>query len=182
MPVAKVAGFSFALQTAILILMEPIKQKSSPKDVFTHLLMIVTLYLSAIALGTLLFQFINLAFPDALQGTGYYVTDGAYQAMRFAIASLVVAFPIYLLTVRYLNRDYAKTPEKRSLRIRKWLIYLTLFIAAVIMIGDLISLGNQFLQGELTVRVSLKVLAVFLVSGSVFYYYLLDVKRDGSED
>jgi len=158
------------------------KPKASPKDVFTHLFAIVTLYLSAVALGTLLFQFVNLAFPDALSGTGSYVLDGVYRSMRFAIASLVVAFPAYLLTMRALGRSYVRTPEKRALRIRKWLVYLTLFIAAVVMVGDLISLLNQFLQGELTVRFGLKILAVFLVSGSIFYYYLTDARRAGEQD
>ena len=159
----------------------PPRSKASPKDVFTHLLMIVALYLSAVAFGTLLFQFVNLGFPDALRESGYWATQSIRQAVRFSIASLVVAFPVYLLTVRYLNRGYAANPEKRDLRIRKWLVYLTLFIAALVMIGDLIALVNEFLGGELTVRFSLKALVVLAIAGAVFYYYLWDLKKRGGE-
>ena len=158
------------------------KPKASPKDVFTHLLAIVTLYLSSIALGTLLFQFVNLGFPDALQGDGYWVMQSARSAMRFAIASLIVAFPAYLLTMRYLFRGYAKEPAKRDLRIRKWLIYFTLFAAALVMIGDLIALINEFLGGELTVRFLLKALSVLLIAAGVFYYYLTDVRKTPNDE
>jgi hypothetical protein len=65
--------------------------------------------------------------------------------------------------------------------IRKWLIYFTLFAAALIIIGDLVTLLNRFLEGELTVRFLLKVLAVFFVAGSVFYYYLWDLRKHKTE-
>jgi hypothetical protein len=157
------------------------RQKASPRDVFTHLLAIVTLYISAVSLGTILFQFVNLAFPDVLQGTGSWATDAAHSTMRFAIASLVVVFPVYLFTMRHLSRSYAANPSKRDLRIRKWLVYLTLFIAALVMIGDLISVINNFLQGELTTRIFLKVVVVLAIAGAVFFYYFSDLKRHHEE-
>ncbi|MEK7085265.1 MAG: DUF5671 domain-containing protein, partial [Patescibacteria group bacterium] len=64
-----------------------------------------------------------------------------------------------------------------NLRIRKWLVYFTLFAASLFIIGDLIALIYNFLQGELTVRFFLKILTVFFVAGSVFWYYFMDIRK-----
>src|SRR5438132_4874360 len=42
----------------------------------------------------------------------------------------------------------------------KWLIYLTLFVAALIIIGDLVSLIYNFLGGDVTIKFVLKALSV----------------------
>lgn len=42
-------------------------EKVSPKDVFLNILSILTLYISAGSFLTLLFQYINIFFPDPLQ-------------------------------------------------------------------------------------------------------------------
>lgn len=150
--------------------------KVGPKDMFLHLLAIITLYFSAGSFLALVFQIINLKFPDALE-QGYYATQGSYGAIRFAISSLIIIFPVYLLTTGYLNKAHEQNPEKRNLRSRRWLLYLTLFIAALIIIGDLVALINHLLGGELTVRFILKVITVLFVAASVFCYYHWDLKR-----
>jgi len=43
--------------------------------------------------------------------------------------------------------------------------------------GDLIAVLNSFLGGELSMRFFLKILAVLLVAGGVFGYYLYDLRR-----
>ena len=45
---------------------EILPKRNIPRDLFLHLLAIVTLYWSAISFTTLLWQFINYFFPDAL--------------------------------------------------------------------------------------------------------------------
>lgn len=153
--------------------------KASPKDVFLHLFSMVTLYGSAISLITLLFQYVNLAVPDALEQQYYY--SGAYQTIRFAVASLIVLFPAYVWVTWFLNKMYEKEPDKRNLRIRKWLIYLTLFIAGLVILGDFVSLIYSFLGGEVTMRFVLKIGAVLLVAGAIFWYYFWDLKKSGTE-
>lgn len=152
-----------------------LKLKSSPKDVFLNLLVIVTLYSSASSFLALIFQYINILVPDPLTQSRWDVFS-YYSTARWAIAVLVVAFPIYALVSRYLEKDYKKEPEKRAIRIRKWLLYFTLFVAALIMMGDLIGLIYNFLEGELTLRFILKVLSIFFVSGAIFFYYLSDIR------
>lgn len=149
--------------------------KTEPKDVFLHLLAMVTLYISAISFVTLVFQIINYYIPDQLNSY-YYSNDGILSTMRWAIAGLIVMFPSYLATMRFLGKTYKEDPEKRTVGVRKWLVYLTLLIAALITLGDLVSLLYTFLEGELTLRFFLKVATIFFMAGSIFYYYFTDIR------
>lgn len=151
--------------------MPPKHTHASPLDVFMHLLMIITLYLSAAAFLTLLFQLINSFVPDPLD---WYVPGGA---IRWAIATLIVIFPVFIWASWFLNRSIAASPDKADLRIRKWLMYFTLFAAAGIIMGDLVTLIFNFLEGDLTTRFLLKVCAVLVVAAAVFGYYLYDLRR-----
>ena len=153
---------------------ETMPKRNLPRDVFLHLLAIVTLYWSAVSFVTLLWQYINKFFPDALEYRYYDYLTGP---MRFAVASLIIVFPVFILVSWYLNKIYAREAVVRESKIRKWLIYLTLFIASLVIIGDLIAVINTFLGGEITARFVLKALSVLLVASVVFGYYLDDVRR-----
>ena len=59
--------------------------------------------------------------------------------------------------------------------------YLTLFVSAGFLMGDVTSLVYNLLGGEWTVRFLLKVLTVASIAGLVFGYYLRDLNRDESE-
>jgi hypothetical protein len=145
--------------------------KTTPKDAFLHLGATFALYVSVISTLTLLFQYINYWLPDALlpfYGGG---------SIRWAIASIVVAFPAYIYVARLIYREGATEPAKYESRLRKWLMYLTLFIAALILAGDLIAVIYNFLEGELTARFILKAVAIGAVIGGAFYYLLWDLKR-----
>ena len=159
----------------------PVRQKTSPKDFFLHLLSIVTLYGSAVSFIVLTFQYINIWKPDVLSGDDYFRVRGIYQLIRWQIASLIVIFPTYVLTSLHLVKMYTRDPEKRNLRIRKWLIYFTLFAAALIIIGDLVTLIYNLLGGETTIRFLLKVAVVLFVAGSVFGHYFADLRKHKTE-
>ena len=151
-----------------------IPKRNIPRDLFLHLLAIVTLYWSAVSFVTLLWQYINYYFPDVLN---YY--PGSFNGpMRFAIASLIIVFPVFILVSWYLNNIYRRESQVRESKIRKWLIYLTLFITSLIIIGDLVSVINTFLGGEITTRFILKALSILFVAGIIFGYYLNDVRKE----
>ena len=147
--------------------------RTTPKDFFFQIGSIIGLYVSAGSLIALLHQLINYAFPDNLQ---YYV-DPYSSGIKFAIASLLVIFPLYIFLGYILQKDFRANPEKRNLPIRKWLVYFTLFVASLVIVGDLIAIINTFLGGEITTRFILKALAVFVVAGLVFGYYIRDIRR-----
>lgn len=154
-------------------------ERVSPKDVFLNILSILTLYISAGSFLALLFQYINVFFPDPLQS--FYETRSAYSAIRWAIAALIVFYPVHLWLMWSLHKSYLLTPLKRNLRIRKWLVYFTLFATGLILMGDIVALIYNLLGGELTVRFTLKVLTVLLVAGTVFGYYFWDIKKHKTE-
>lgn len=143
---------------------------TSTKDVFLHLFSIVTLYWTAIAFIALLFQYVSYWFPDVL----YY---GDFRGpLTFALSSLVIIFPLHLVSMWLLEKEYAKEPGKRQMKLRKWLVYFTLFVTALIMSGDLVSLVYSYLEGELTMRFALKALSVLVVAAVIFGFYLWDMK------
>ncbi len=147
--------------------------KTSPKDFFLTVAFFVALYVSAVSLLQLWFAAINALFPDPLSyEMGYSAT------LRVAIASLVVVFPLYVFFLHFLEKDSIQHPEKANQWIRTWLTYLTLFAAGVTLVVDLVVLINTFLGGDVTTRFVLKVLAIFIVAGAVFGYYLRDVRKD----
>ncbi len=149
------------------------KLKTSPQDVFFHLLMIVALYMSVVSFITLYFQYINVLFPDKLIGS----YSSIYSGIRFASSMLVIAIPVFLLMSWLLEKDFRENSEKHEFKFRKWLIYLTLFLASLTIIIDLIQLVNNFYGGELSIKFFLKVLVVLVVAGLVFGYYLWDLRR-----
>jgi len=152
------------------------KQKSTPKDVFAHLLMIGTLYASVISFIALLFEYVNALIPDPAFLYGYR-SPFNQDSVRWATAVLLIVFPVFLLISWFLSRDLKLSPAKRDLKIRKWLIYFTLFLASVTIIVDLIILVYNFLSGELTTRFLLKTLVVFITASSVLGYFAWELKR-----
>lgn len=151
----------------------------SAKEAFLYLTLFSTLYVSAYNLGRLVFSFIHRALPDPAL-SGHYL-DYASQSMRWSVASLVVAFPVFLYLSWLMGRAIRREPMKRASRVRKWLTYLTLFIAASILVGDLITLLYNFLGGELGPRFLLKALTVGVIAGAIFLYYLWDLRSDELE-
>lgn len=148
--------------------------RSTAKDVFSHLFAIVTLYVSVVSFIILGFQYIDVTFPDAL--SLYYI--GALDAIRGGMASLIVMWPAFVAISWFMQKDARADAEKREIGIRKWLLYLTLFVTAITIVVDLITLVNYFLNGEITTRFILKVLVVLATAIAVFAYYLWDLRAE----
>jgi hypothetical protein len=146
----------------------------SARDAFFYLVLFATLYYSAFHLGSLLFDLVNRAFPDPAQPI--YETLGS--TMRWSVASVIITFPVFVLVARHLAREVERQPIKRLSPVRRWLTYLTLFLAAIVLICDVTTLVYNVLGGELSMRFALKVLVVGALAGSVFGYYLRDLRRE----
>ncbi|RXR05962.1 DUF5671 domain-containing protein [Pseudoxanthomonas composti] len=151
----------------------------SAREAFFYLVLFATLYLWAFHTGSLLFDLINYAFPDASTYDAPW-TRG-HQSMRWSVAWILIAYPVFLLVARKLSRELAHSPVKRLSAVRRWLTYLTLFIAATTLISDMAVLVFNVLGGELSVRFVLKVVVVAAIAGGIFSYYLLDLRREEVE-
>lgn len=147
----------------------------SARDAFLYLVLFSALYLVAYHLGSLCFEFIERAFPDPVARSARAMS---HDQIRFSASALIVGFPLLAFMSFYVNRDVERNPVKRLSAVRRWLTYLTLFLATMCLAGDLIALIYNVLGGELTARFLLKVGTVGVISGSIFGYYLSDLRRE----
>ncbi|TAL49984.1 hypothetical protein EPN81_04055 [Patescibacteria group bacterium] len=152
--------------------------KSTARDVFSYLLLIAMFIVGVVSFLALIFQYVNIQFPDQLD---YWWREGALQVIRGAISALVVSWPVVIFMSIFIGKDLRTGEGKQNIWIRKWLLHLMLFVSAIAIIIDLITLINTFLDGEITTRFILKVLAVLIVAIAVFWYYLWELKRDPTQ-
>ena len=154
----------------------------SAREAFMYLVLFGTLYVSAYSLGSLLFDLINVAFPDPADNTNFLGSPEYVRAsIRWAVSALIVAFPVFAFTSWITSRAIRLDPTKRASKIRRWLTYWTLFVASGALIGDVTTLVYNVLGGEATLRFLLKVLVVGIIAGAAFTYYLRDLRADEVE-
>jgi hypothetical protein len=151
------------------------------RDAFLYLLLFAMLYTTALQLGTLIFLLIDQVFPDPAFTRFPQRLEGIRSAMRLAIAALTVTTPVFLYVSRLTSREIQADPAKRNSKVRRWLTYLTLFVASSVLIGDVIALVYNLLNGELTVRLILKILTIAVIAGATFTFYLWDIRIDERE-
>lgn len=141
--------------------------RTTPKDFFLHLGATVALYAAVIALVNLSFSIINYVYPDKL--AGYFTAS----SIAWPVSMLLVLVPVLYVIEWLLVRDVRRMPEKAEIWVRRWRIYLTLFLSGATIVGDLIALVNTYLSGEISSRFVWKVVAILVICGVVFAYYLL---------
>lgn len=150
--------------------------KTKALDVFVYLGIGISLVVSITNLLQVIFAAVNRKFVDVLNYTSY--VDGSQSDVRFAIASLIVFFPIYIGLSWYVARDIQKFLYKQDITVRKIMIYLTLFVTVLTLIGTLVSVIYTYLGGEISVRFGLKAASVFVVAFTVFAYYFYSLRRN----
>lgn len=150
---------------------------TSAREAFLYLVLFFSLYNVAFNLAKLGFHIIDRLLPDPANP----ISSNWRDSVRFSVSSLLVAFPVFtwlsVLTSRAMRRD----PAKRASRIRKWLTYLTLFVAVVALICDVITLVYNVLGGEATTRFVLKILVVAAIAATILGYYLWDLRKEERE-
>ncbi len=151
----------------------------SARDTFLHLLAFTALYASAISLIYLLFTYIEFAFPDPVQRATTYAIEWALSNIRAALAALIVSFPLFLFVWWLLLREIRTTPEMAKSSVRRWLSFLALFVGAVTIMADVITVVYYLVEGDLTVRFLLKVATIFVIIGALFLYLALTIRSEG---
>jgi hypothetical protein len=104
--------------------------------------------------------------------------EAALSSIRASLAALVVSFPTFLILWYFLLREVRCHPEKAKGAIRRWLVYLSLFVGAVTLSADAITFIYYLFEGQLTVRFLLKVTVLFLIAGSLFYYLSFTLRSE----
>lgn len=142
-------------------------------EITVNLFSFILMWVSLFATGSILFNVINYYFPDPL-ATNYYSTDLASfgAAITYAIAALVISLPLYILSIRYWLKKFTGAIAHTEARLSRFLTYVILLAVALTIVGDLISLLYNFLQGEFGMRFVLKSLTVLLLAViTAFFYY-----------
>ena len=150
------------------------RRYGSAREAFLYIIYFATLGIIAFNIGKLSFAWIELNFQDQLARQNWQ--SGA-SGMRWAIASLVVGYPIFLLLGARLSAARRNNPERRTSRLRAWLTYITLIFAALTLIGDLMAVVYQFLSGELGTRFLSKAAVVGMISGAILWNYSRESER-----
>lgn len=143
------------------------------RDSFLYLLLFASLYLTAWHLGALIFDLIEIAVPDPLDRDWTWWRG---DSIRWSVASLLVGGPLYAWLTVKLEREMREDPVRRQSPVRHWLCNLTLLVAALIVIGALVTTIYNLLDGELTLRFALKVLTVAGIAGVIFGYYRAELR------
>ena len=146
------------------------ESKTTAKDFVLHLATIAGLYTLVISFVSLLFTLIDKVYPDAFFYSNYY-------NISMPIATLIIVFPLFIFLSWLIEKSYAEDPGKKQIGIRRGLTYITLLIAGIILVGDLVTLLYTFLDGQdFTVTFILKACVILCVLGLVFGYYLQDIR------
>jgi len=169
------AGLSAFADVEFAVPVPAPKPYLSAREVFLYLLMFSALYCCSYHAGSLFFDVINLSFPDPADNYSYWMKSSE-DSIRRSVSALIVALPVFLFTFRTIHKAIAKDPARRNSRPRKWLTYLTLFAASLVLMGDAGTLVNNVLSGEMSIRFLLKVLAVLIIAGGNFLYFLNDMR------
>ncbi len=140
----------------------------SAREAFFYGLMFAALAMTAWHLVALLHNLIDHWVADPLtENGGRY----ALSSTRWSIAALIVFTPTFLVLNRRTVQATKADPGKRRSGVRKWLGYVTLFLASITLLGDLMAVIYALLSGDLTLRFILKAVVVAGVAGAIFAYF-----------
>jgi hypothetical protein len=151
------------------------EQQNSAKFAFYYLLSLVALVFMSLSTGMIIFQIINKAIVDAAGAAPGLFDSGA---LKFAISAIIIAVPIYYVLAWQIDKSLFLGQLDKNAPVRKWLIYFILLVSAVVMIGWLIAILNNFLSGEFTLKFILKALTAIIIAALIFIFYLYDIRRE----
>lgn len=150
------------------------------REAFLYLTLFAALYLTAWHLGALLFDLIDIALPDPLERDHSWAWRG--DSIRWSVAALMVGAPLYAWLTLKMEREMAADPVRRHSPVRQWLGHMTMFIAALAVIGALVTTIYNLLDGALAPRFGLKVLTVAGIAAVIFGYYRAELRPGPTAD
>ncbi len=149
------------------------QSKVTPKDFFLWAGAVIALYVGVVNYIALVWDYVDYAMPDPLQ---YYSSDPYQSGISWEMASLIVLTPAFLALMFLIRRDIAKDSSRLDTWVRRWALYLTVFLAGAMIVGDLIYVLYTFLNGwEITASFLLKSLVVLFVAGTGLMHFLADI-------
>jgi hypothetical protein len=97
--------------------------------------------------------------------------------MRTSLAVLMIFFPLFLAISYFWNKYIKFDIGNADKVIKKWIIYLIIFLASLTIVIDLVTLVRYFVSGEITSRFIWKVFSVLVIAFIAGFYYLSVLKN-----
>jgi hypothetical protein len=159
------------------------KPSLTPKFFFISLGVIVSLITSVSSFLVLFFDTLDKKFPDVLNATYQYGYNSYnYDTIRATLATLIIFFPVFLILLYFWRKISKQGLGIKDNIIFKWMIYLIIFIASIVIIVDLVTLVKYFVSGEITGRFVYKVLGTAVVALLVGLNYFSELKNHEKVD
>lgn len=153
----------------------PVPRKRSSlfaRDFAFYLFLFATLYAAIFGTINLTFNILDYSLPYAGEDRFARLAD----SIRFWAAYSVVFVPVYMAMAWLAERRRKDDPTCPLSTSRQWLTYLTLLLAGLTALGDIVALIDGYLSGEASLRFYLKVVIVGCVAGAVLLFYLRDIR------
>ena len=159
------------------------KPPLTPRFFFISLGVLIALITSVSSFLILFFETLNKKFPDVLTATYQYGYNSySYDSIRSTLATLIIFFPVFLVLSFYWRKISKSDLGSKDNIIFKWMIYLIIFIASLVIVIDLVTLVNYFVSGEITSRFIYKVIGAALVAGLVGFNYFFELKDHNNKE
>ncbi len=149
-------------------------------DALLYLGQFITLTSVVGGLITIIFEAVNHRFKDQLNLGYAYNELMAGESVRLAVATIIVALPLYFVLAHYTSKRIQEIRERANFSMRKFFLYAIIFITTITIAGSLVTLIYQLLSGELFVRFGPKAVALALIAGFVLATHLYLLRRDYS--
>jgi hypothetical protein len=156
---------------------EPVWTRNA-RDAFLYLLTFALLYVTVASVLVLYFTYLDHLYPDPAWKDWY--ADAPLDVVCYHIATILVGFPVFAVLTVILERAVQTEPDSLVHPARKWLMYSTLFLAAAVILGDIIALLSFFFSGALTTRFVLKAVVLLVIADVVLCYYFLAQRPTGT--
>lgn len=147
---------------------------------FEYVLLFISLYVTATAFAGILHNWVDSVLKDTLTTSSYnsYSSSPDDYLLRIWIACIIVGFPLFAILFVAVKKQLMDKPAIKNLRARKQLIYVTLVMTFIIMIGHLIMTIFGLLDGKATGNSFAHLGVTFGVAGSIFTYLMNEVRED----
>jgi hypothetical protein len=143
------------------------------RDAFYYLINFITLGFWTVALGQIWYALIGRWFPDS--ATFAYTQQILRDQISWQVSTIIVAFPVFVAIHYLIGRELRRRPDLYESGVRKWLTYVALVFAGLVVLVDGMWFTNALLRGELTTRFILDSIVLLVLGGGVFGYYLATI-------
>lgn len=123
----------------------------SARESMLYALLMIALVLVCFHVVDLGFHVIDRAIPDL---TDFGTPDR--WSMRFSIAAILAFLPLFILLDHRMARNLGDQNRRRRSQARRVFASVTILMAALVLLGDVVSVIYAFLSGDMTPRLAAK--------------------------